>query len=134
METHIPGHFVHELNELDEVLEPFRVLDVALVDEDEGLSQFSLQDDKVSLDGLVNGLLLFGSDLLVAVLTKQLDILQQILLLRLFHDVVDDINMPVDSGPLVLVEMGQFHLSEHFDSDWDINQQKRKLFEVLVLL
>jgi hypothetical protein len=103
-------------------LESFCVLYVALIDKDKRFSEFSLQYDKKGLDGPVNSLLLFGGNLLISVLTEELNVVEKILFLRLFDNVVYDINVPVDSSPLFLTEMGQFHLPKHFNSDRNVDQ------------
>jgi hypothetical protein len=34
METHVPGHLVHKLNKLDQVLQSFSILNITFIDED----------------------------------------------------------------------------------------------------
>ncbi len=134
METHIPRHLVHKLNQLDQVLQPVSILDVAFVNEDKRFPQFRLQNNQVGLDRPVNRLLLIRSHLLVRVLTKQLHILEQILFLRLLHYIVNDINVVVNCPPLILVEVRHLHLAEHLNSNGNVHQQERQLLEVFVFL
>lgn len=84
------------------------------------------------MNGSVNSFLLTGSDFISTVFSKELNIFQQIIFFRFSENVVNNFNMIENSWPTFSIEMSEFHLSIDLDSDWNINEQERKFFEILI--
>ena len=133
LDTHVSGNFVHEVQNSYQILKSFRILNITFIDKNEWFSEFSFQNKQESLDWSVDSLFLTSGDFISAVFSKELNIFQKIIFFRFSENVVDNFNMAENGQPAVSIEMGKFHLSIDFNSDWNINKQEWEFFKIFIV-
>lgn len=134
LNAHVSGYFVHKIQNLNQVLKSFRVLNLTLINENKWFSKLSFQNQQEGLNGFVDCFLLPSCDFISAVFREKLNILQQVILFRFSEDVINDLNLLEDSQPAVSGKVCELHLSVNLHSDRNVDKQKWEFLEILIIL